>query len=124
MTAATRTQHQSLFWLELQVAAEHRDDAERIGAAVQAYRADNRLHQRRVVARAGLYRRRFPTARPPLWPSPSLRTLTSATEAASLIALPGASMKGVPAPRIALPRLPAPADVERAAIIEIPTPPP
>jgi hypothetical protein len=75
------------------------------------------------ASRAALYRRRFSTARPPLWPSPSLRTLTSATEVAHLIDLPGASMKGVPAQRIALPRLPAPAEAERAAIVAIPTPP-
>jgi hypothetical protein len=122
MTAADRAQHRALFWLELQVAADTHADAERIGAALQAHRADNRLHRRRMAARAGLYRRRFPSAAPPLWPTPSLRTLASAAEVAHLVTLPGASMKGVPARRIALPRLPAPAEAERCAAVEIATP--
>jgi hypothetical protein len=76
-----------------------------------------------MAARARLYRRRFPTAAPPLWPTPSLRTLASAAEVAHLVQLPGASMKAVPAQRVALPRLPAPAEAERAAALAIPTPP-
>jgi hypothetical protein len=122
MTAAARAQHRALLWLEMQVAADTRGDAEHIGAALEAHRADNRLHRRRMLARAGLYRRRFPTADPPLWPTPALRTLASAAEVAHLVTLPGASMKGVPARRIALPRLPAPAEAERGAVVDIPTP--
>jgi hypothetical protein len=75
-----------------------------------------------MEARAGLYRRRFPSAVPPLWPTPSLRTLASAAEVAHLVTLPGATMKGVPARRIALPRLPAPAEAEHGAVIEIAAP--
>jgi hypothetical protein len=36
--------------------------------------------------------------------------------------VPGASTKGVPARRIALPRLPAPAEAERGAVVEIAAP--
>jgi hypothetical protein len=122
MTAAARAQHRALLWLELQVAADTHADAERIGAALQAHRADNRLHRRGMAARARRYRRRFPSAVPPLWPTPSLRTLASAAEVAHLVTLPGASMKGVPARRIALPRLPAPAEAEHGAVIEIAAP--
>jgi len=122
MTAAARAQHRALLWLELQVAADTHADAERIGAALQAHRAENRLHRRRMAARAGLYRGRFPIAAPPLWPTPSLRTLASAAEVAHLVTLPSASMKGVPARRIALPRLPAPAEAERGAVVEIAAP--
>jgi hypothetical protein len=70
MTAAKRTQNRSMFWLELQVAADSREDANRIGSAVQASRGDNRLHRRWIVwpYRLRLYRERFPTAYPPLWP--------------------------------------------------------
>jgi hypothetical protein len=116
MMAAKRTQNRSMLWLEVQVAAETRADANRIGASVQASRGDNRLHRRWMMLsrRIELYRRRFPTAYPPLWPTPSLRTLVSSVEVAHLLELPSARMKGVPVRRLTLPRLPAPPDVERA----------
>jgi hypothetical protein len=64
-----------------------------------------------MVVREDLYRRRFPTAYPPLLPSPTLRTLTSSYEIAHLIALPGARLKNVPVRRLALPRIPAPPEL-------------
>ena len=48
----------------------------------------------------------------PLLPSP--RALVSAAEAAHLLALPSARMKGVPVRRLTLPRIPAPPEVLRA----------
>jgi hypothetical protein len=117
MTEAKRTQNRSMFWMEIQVAAATREDANRVGAALQAVRADNRLHRRWMVSRRRieLYRRRFPSAYPPLWPSPSLRTLASSAEVAHLLELPSARMKGVPVRRVSLPRLPAPPDVQRGS---------
>jgi hypothetical protein len=73
--------------------------------------------------RLRLYRERYPTAYPPLWPTPSLRTLVSAAEVAHILALPSARMKGVPVRRMALPRLPAPPDVDRAVSEEPAAPP-
>lgn len=112
MGNAQRTQNRSLFWLELTVAADTPWACKTVAAAVQSRRGENRLHRRWMILRQGLYRRRFPTALGPLLPSP--RCLVSAAEAAHLLALPSARMKGVPVRRLALPRIPAPPDVERA----------
>ena len=126
MRDAKRTQNRSMFWMEAQVAAQTRASANRVGSRVQASRGDNRLHRRWMIwpRRLRLYRERFPTAYPPLWPTPSLRTLVSAAEVAHMLALPSARMKGVPVRRMALPRLPAPPDVDRAVSEEPAAPPP
>jgi hypothetical protein len=126
MREGKRTQNRSMFWLEVQVAAETREDANHIGAAVQARRADNVLHRRWMFwgRRLELYRERFPTAYPPLWPTPSLRSLVSSAEIAYLLELPSARMKGVPVRRMAVPRLPAPPEVARGADEGVATPPP
>jgi hypothetical protein len=113
MTNAKRTQDKSLFWLEVTVAADTREDANRVAAAVVARRGDNRLHRRWMMARQDLYRGRFATAYPPLWPTLSLRSLVSAAEIAHLIELPSARMKGVPVRRVSVPRLIAPPEVVR-----------
>ena len=113
MSNAQRTQNRSLFWLEIQVAADTPQAGKTIAAAVQSRRGENRLHRRWMHIRQGLYCRRFPHALGPLLPSP--RSLVSAAEAAHLLALPSARMKGVPVRRLALPRIPAPPDVLSAA---------
>jgi hypothetical protein len=113
MRAAERTQNRSLFWLEAVVAADSLQACKTVAAAVQSRRGENRLHRRWMVLREGLYRRRFPQALGPLVPSPSLRSLVSAAEAAHLLALPTARMKGVPVRRMTLPRIPAPPDAMR-----------
>ena len=123
MREAKRTQNKSMFWLELQVAAATREDANRVGAAVQARRGDNVLHRRWMVMREERYRARFPTADPPLWPTPSMRCLVSSAEIAHLLELPSARMKTVPVRRTALPRLPAPPNVVRAGATDLLTPP-
>ena len=112
MTNAERTQNRSLFWLEVVVAADTRETCKQLAAAVQARRGENRLHRRWMIARQDLYRRRFPTATPPLLPSP--RSLVSAAEVAHLLALPSARMKGVPVRRVAVPRIPMPPEILRA----------
>jgi hypothetical protein len=112
MGNAQRTQNRSLFWLELVVAAETREACKTVAAAVQSRRGENRLHRRWMIIRQDLYRRRFPHALGP--PLPSMRCLVSAAEVAHLLALPSARMKGVPVRRLALPRIPAPPEIQRA----------
>ncbi|HEV3071844.1 MAG TPA: hypothetical protein VGY76_10525 [Solirubrobacteraceae bacterium] len=112
MTAASEAQDHSWFWFEVQVAvADSRENANRVSAALQGRRGENRLKRRWMIVREDLYRRRFPTGYPPLLPSPTLRTLVSASDIAHLVELPGARMKGVPVRRLALPRVPAPPEV-------------
>ena len=113
MANAERTQNRSLFWLEITVAAATRETCKQLAAAVQARRGENRLHRRWMIVRENLYRRRFATATPPLLPSP--RSLVSAAEAAHLLELPSARMKGVPVRRIAIPRIPMPPEILRAS---------
>lgn len=112
LTNAGRAQNRSLFWLELVIAAADRETCRQLAAAVQARRGENRLHRRWMPIRQNLYRRRFPTVMPPLIPSP--RAVISAAEAAHLLALPTARMKGVPVRRIAIPRIPMPPEIHRA----------
>jgi hypothetical protein len=111
MAAASEAQSHAWFWLEVQVAADTRENANRIAAAVQARRGQNRLQRRLMIVREDLYRRRFPSAYPPILPSPTLRTLVSSREIAHLIELPGARMRSVPVRRLALPRIPAPPEI-------------
>lgn len=115
MTAAAASQDHAWCWLEVQIASDSRETANRIAAAVLARRGENRLQRRWMILRQDTYRRRFPTAYPPLLPSPTLRTLTSSSEVARLIALPGARLKNVPVRRLALPRIPAPPELGMAA---------
>lgn len=115
MTSAASSQDHAWCWLEVQVACDSRETANRIAAAVLARRGENRLQRRWMIMREDLYRRRFPTAYPPLWPSPSLRTLASSSEIAQLLALPGGRLKAVPVRRLPLPRVPAPPELGMAA---------
>ena len=116
MGNAQRTQNRSLFWLEVQVAAESPGAAKAIAAALQSRRGENRLHRRWMTIRQGLYRRRFPQALGPL--VPSLRCLVSAGEVAHLLALPSARMKGVAVRRLSLPRIPVPPDALRPTDVD------
>jgi hypothetical protein len=119
MREAKRTQNRSMFWLEVQVAAETREDANHIGAAVQARRGDNRLHRRWMTVRVRRYCRRFASAYPPLWPTLSMRALASSVEIGHLLELPSARMKNVPVRRGTLPRMPAPPEVH-PGVAELP----
>jgi hypothetical protein len=111
MTAAAASQAHAWCWLEVQIASDSRESANRIAAAVLARRGENRLQRRWMTLRQDIYRRRFPTAYPPLLPTPTLRTLVSSSEIAHLIALPGARLKNVPVRRLPLPRIPAPPEL-------------
>jgi hypothetical protein len=124
MSSAAASQDHAWCWLELQVACQSRETANRIAAAVLARRGENRLQRRWMIAREDLYRRRFPTAYPPLLPSVALRSLTSSSEVAHLLALPGARLKNVPVRRLALPRIPAPPEIGMAADDPAPEMPP
>jgi hypothetical protein len=68
-----------------------------------------------MVLRQRLYRRRFPSAYPPLLPPASMQNLVSGAELAHLLELPSARMKGVPVTRLTIPRMPAPPDAFRAS---------
>jgi len=114
MQAAARSHSHTWCWLEVQVAAPDREIANRIGAVLIARRGENRLQRRWMTWRQDLYCDRFPTAYPPLLPSATLRTLASASEVAQLVALPGGRLKNVPVRRLALPRLPAPPQLQIA----------
>jgi hypothetical protein len=114
LTAASATQDHAWCWLELQVACDSRENANRIAAAVLGRRAENRLQRRWMIARENLYRRRFPTAYPPLLPSLALRTLASSSEVARLLVLPTARLRNVPVRRLAMPRMPAPPELGMA----------
>jgi hypothetical protein len=124
MTAAASSQDHAWCWLEVQVAAETREVANQIAAALQARRGENRLQRRWMIRRQDLYRERFPTAYPPLLPGFALRTLASASEVARLVALPGARMKNVPVRRVALPRIPAPPELGMVTADPQPVSPP
>jgi len=115
VAGARRTQDFSLFWMDIQVAADTLEHANQLAAAVGADRGPNTLVTRWMRVREGLYRRRFPRARPPLWPSPSLRTLFASPEVAALIELPTARMRGVPVRRMTVPRVPAPPEILRTS---------
>ena len=115
MAAAAGTQDHAWCWLELQIAADTRETCNRIASVLLARRARNRLQRRWMIFREDRYRERFPSAYPPLLPSLALRSLTSSTELASLLALPGARLKNVPVRRLALPRIPAPPEIAIAA---------
>lgn len=124
MSAATAVQDHAWCWLEVQVAADSRENANRIAAAVQARRGQNRLHRRWMILREDLYRRRFATAYPPVLPGVTLRSLASSSEVSQLIAFPGARMKNVPLRRLALPRIPAPPEIGMAVADPTPQLPP
>ena len=112
--SAEETQNQALFWLEAQVCSGDREECWRLAQGLAAERGANRLQVRHMPLRTWLYRRRFPRALPPLFRSPSLRSLVSTAELAHLLELPSAAMKGVAVSRSAVPRLPADTDARRA----------
>lgn len=112
--AARRTQNRGLFFAEIQVAADTRELANRVAAALQSRHADNALYRRWLVLRQDLYRRRFVTATPPLLPTLSWRSVFSTTELAYLLELPSAKLRSVPVDRATVPRISAPPQAMRA----------
>lgn len=125
MREAKLTQNRAMFWMEVQVAADTRENANRIASALTARRAENNLHRRWMTLRVPLYCARFPDAYPPLLPTVGFgrfNSLVSSAEAASLLQFPTARMKGVPVRRTTIPRLPAPPEIAKTADIEPATP--
>ena len=114
MRSAVEVRHRSMFYLEVQVASSDWETCNRIAASLVARRGENHLHRRYMIVRQRLYRRRFPSAYPPLLPPFSMRNLVSGAELAHLLELPSARMKGVPVRRLTTPRMPAPPDSFRA----------
>jgi len=114
LRSAVEVRHRSMFYLEVQVGSEDWETCNRIAASLVARRGENHLHRRYMVFRQRLYRRRFPSAYPPLLSPVSLRNLVSGAELAHLLELPSARMKGVPVRRLTIPRMPAPPDAFRA----------
>jgi hypothetical protein len=123
MRSAVEIRHRSMFYLELQVGSTDWETCNRIAASLVARRGENHLHRRYMVLRQGLYRRRFASAYPPLWPPWSMRTLVSGGELAHLLELPSARIKGVPVRRLTIPRMPAPPDAFRATQLDPPSVP-
>lgn len=125
MRSAGLAQDSSMLWFEIQVAAATSEHANRIAAALIARRGENRLQRRRMVARLGLYRRRFPHAYPPLLPTLGFgrfHSLASAAEVAHLLTLPTARMKAVPVRRLTIPRLPPPPEIARTEDVPVALP--
>src|SRR5205807_9694218 len=114
MRSAVEVRHRSMFYLEVQVGSSDWETCNRIAASLVARRGENHLHRRYMVVRQRLYRRRFPTAYPPVLPPASMRNLVSGAELAHLLELPSARMKGVPVRRLTIPRMPAAPDAFRA----------
>jgi hypothetical protein len=123
LRSAVEVRHRSMFYLEVQVGSSDWETCNRIAASLVARRGENHLHRRYMVLRQRLYRRRFPSAYPPLVPPASLRNLVSGAELAHLLELPSARMKGVPVRRLTIPRMPAPPEAFRATDLHIPPAP-
>jgi hypothetical protein len=111
--SAQGTQDQGLFWLEVQVCSNDREECWSVAQALAAAPGANRLQVCRPTLRSVLYRRRFARGLAPLLPALSLRSLVSTVELAHLLELPSAAMKGVAVRRNAVPRLPADTDARR-----------
>jgi hypothetical protein len=123
MRSAVEVRHRSMFYLEVQIGSTDWEACNRIAASLIARRGENHLHRRYMVLRQRLYRRRFPSAYPPLLPPLSMRNLVSGGELAHLLELPSARMKGVAVRRLTIPRMPAPPDAFRATELNPPAAP-
>src|SRR6202035_1018446 len=114
MRSAVEVRHRGMFYVEIQIGSSDWETCNRIASSLVARRGENHLHRRYMVIRQRLYRRRFPSAYPPLLPPASMRNLVSGAELVHLLELPSARMKGVPVRRLTIPRMPAPPDAFRA----------
>ena len=110
-------QHSPLHYAEIRILAGSRSDCRRIGAALRAGRAENRLVERATALRQGLfgaYSRRLQRGEGN--PVPDLaRGVYSASELAQLWQLPSVDYATVPLSRGALPLAPAPPAIHRPA---------
>lgn len=136
--SALQTAGGAMSFLELQAAIEPRQPEEadsgrgesfselqtacrRLVSPALSQRGANHLTERLMVARQGLYRRRWARGEPPLLPDPSGATLVSPRELAALMELPSlGSEHALPLQRNTVPHLPIPTDVPRARVVELP----
>lgn len=92
-------------------------------APAMSRRALNQLSHRYMIFRQPLYRRRWATAEPPMWPQPNGSTLVSPRELGALMELPSlGSEHSLPLQRSTVPQLNAPPGLARARVIDLPVP--
>jgi hypothetical protein len=108
-------QHSALFFADVRVVAQSREDCDRIASVLRAQRAENRLVERGTAlrqGRLGLYSRRV--LRGEGNPLPSLlRGVLAPRELCELWQLPSVDYAGVPFSRASIPLAPAPPSVWR-----------
>ncbi|HYY20451.1 MAG TPA: hypothetical protein VE780_01105, partial [Thermoleophilaceae bacterium] len=108
-----QVQHRPLFFCDLRVAAPSYGACRSVAGALRGESvAENRLVERRALARGRLYARRIARAAGNPLPSWS-RAVLSSSEVAGLWHLPSPFLKGVRIERSSLPRVPAPPEVLR-----------
>ena len=106
-------QHRPLFFFDLRVSARSYDACKLVAGVVRGEAtAENRLVERRMRARRGLFARRVALGRPNLVPS-FRRGVLSSLELASLWHLSSPYLRGVRMERTAVPRVPAPPEIQR-----------
>ncbi len=114
LKGALETQHRSLLYFDLRVAAEHPDDAARIAGLFAQLRSDNEFVRRDMRVRRDLYASRIARAAPN--PLPATRTgVLSTSELATLWQLPRARVKDARLHRATVRRAVAPPDIDREA---------
>lgn len=114
LKGALETQHRSLLYFDLRVAAENANDAARIAGLFAQLRSDNEFVRRNMRLRHDLYAARFRRAAPN--PLPAARTgVLSTSELATLWQLPRARVKDARLHRATVRRAVASPDIDRAA---------
>ena len=112
LKGALETQHRSLLYFDLRIAADHQADAARVAGLFAQLRSENELVRRDIRLRRGLYARRLTGALPN--PLPGWRTgLLSTSELATIWQLPRARAKLAKLPRSTLRRAVAPPEIDR-----------
>ncbi len=112
LKGALETQHRSLLYFDLRVAAHHQADAARVAGLFAQLRSENELVRRDTRLRRRLYASRITAALPN--PLPGWRTgLLSTSELATIWQLPRARAKLAQLPRSTLRRAVAPPEIDR-----------
>lgn len=109
--AALESQGRALFWTDIRVFARRRATAKHVAAPLIGARSENTLRVSYPLLRAGIYRRRIASAANN--PLPSWRRgVLSASELATLWALPRQRVRGARLHRSSLRRAPAPPQID------------
>ena len=112
LKGALETQHRSLLYFDLRIAARHHADAARVAGLFAQLRSENELVRRDMRVRRNLYARRLQAAMPN--PIPGWRTaILSTSELATIWQLPRARAKHAQVPRSTLRRAIAPPEIDR-----------